>query len=95
MIEYDDTKNRINIAKHGLSFNAVEYFEWNSAIIVEDNRADYGEKRYRALGMINDRLHGIAFVIRRKKIRVISLRKANKREEKQYEETRQKQPRMD
>ena len=39
----------------------------------------------RLLGLIGDRVHSIAFVMRLGVIRVISLRKANKREVKTYE----------
>jgi uncharacterized DUF497 family protein len=60
-------------------------FEWDSALIVEDIRKDYGERRFQALGLIEGRLHVLVFTPRAGKTHVISLRKANKREVKRYE----------
>jgi uncharacterized protein len=58
---------------------------WDGALIVEDLRKDYGERRFQALGLIGDRLHIMVFTPRANKVHVISLRKANKREVKRYE----------
>jgi len=62
-------------------------FEWEGALVLEDNRKDYGETRYCALGYIDLRLYHIVVTYRNDIIRVISLRKANKREVKIYAET--------
>jgi uncharacterized protein (DUF4415 family) len=53
LYEWDETKRRKNIAIHGVDFSTVESFEWESAVIRQDTRKDYGETRYAALG--NDR----------------------------------------
>jgi uncharacterized protein len=82
---FDATKNARNVATRGISFNQVAGFEWDSALIVEDTRKDYGERRFQALGLIAARLHVLVFTRREAKVHVISLRKANKREVKQYE----------
>ena len=79
-IEFDPEKDQINIQKHGLSLADAGLIDWSSAIIVEDSRVDYGETRYQALGMLGDRLYFIAFTPRNGVMRVISLRKANKKE---------------
>ncbi len=55
-------------------------FCWNDAIEREDTRKDFKETHYRALGPIGDRLHLLIYTMRGEVIRVISLRKANKRE---------------
>lgn len=47
-----------------------------------DDRKDYGETRYRALGFMEERLHALVFTETQVGIRVISFRKANQREEK-------------
>jgi uncharacterized DUF497 family protein len=60
-------------------------FEWDNALIVEDTRTDYGERRFQALGFIDGRLHVLVFTPRAANTHVISLRKANKREVKRYE----------
>ena len=54
-----------------------------------DARRDYGEIRHRALGLLGGRVHVLVFVEATSGIRVISFRKANKREVAQYEQTSQ------
>src|ERR1700740_1827444 len=80
MYEWDETKRAKNLANHGLDFALIEAFDWEQAIIEKDERRDYAEERYRALVYIGDRLHAAVFTIRLGNIRLISLRKANKRE---------------
>jgi len=86
-IEFDSDKNVRNISERGISFDRAEDFEWETAIIIRDSRRDYKETRYRALGMIEERLHAMVFTPRVDGIRVISLRKANPREGRMYAET--------
>ncbi len=83
--EWDDDKQRINLIKHSIDFHAVREFEWDTALETLDDRRDYEEPRWIALGLINDRLHVLIYTIRVENIRVISLRKANKREVQFYE----------
>ena len=70
----------------GISFERAAAFEWDTALIVEDTRRDYGERRFQAVGVIDGRLHVLVFTPRSGKTHVISLRKANQREVKRYEE---------
>ena len=85
LISFDPKKNERNIAERDLSFDLVEEFEWNSALVVEDSRKDYGERRFQALGLIDGRLHALVFTPRAGRVHVISLRKANRREVRHYE----------
>jgi uncharacterized DUF497 family protein len=84
-ISFDSAKSEKNLLARGISFELAAGFEWDSALLVEDLRKDYGERRYQALGLIGDRLHMMVFTPRANKAHVISLRKANKREVKRYE----------
>jgi len=84
-ISFDSAKSEKNLLARGISFELAAGFEWNSALLVEDLRKDYGERRFQALGLIGDRLHMMVFTPRANKAHVISLRKANKREVKRYE----------
>ncbi len=86
--EYDPDKNIRNLELRGLSFERAVDFEFASAWILVDDRRDYGEVRFRALGFLGGRLHALVFTETLKGIRVISLRKANKREEAQYAEAK-------
>jgi uncharacterized DUF497 family protein len=84
-ITYDPVKNQRNIAERNLPFNLVAQFDFDSAIVHEDNRGNYGEARYVAIGFIGQRLHVVVFTETETGLRVISLRKANGREVKIYE----------
>ena len=87
LIGFDPAKNAINIASRGLSFELVEQMEWATALIQEDTRKAYGERRFQVLGFIGERLHALVFTPREGKVHVISLRKANSREVKRYAKT--------
>jgi uncharacterized DUF497 family protein len=82
--EFDAVKNKTNIAKHGVDMALAEEFEFDTAIEQVDDRMDYGETRWQALGFLNGRLHSLVYTERRKAIRVISLRRASGKEEKLY-----------
>ena len=84
--DWDETKRAINIADHGIDFTAAENFDWDTAVINIDDREDYGELREVAWGFIGERLYTLVFTRRGGRIRIISLRKADKREMKKYDE---------
>lgn len=86
LIDYDPNKNQRNIAERNLSFEQAVEFDWKSAKFKQDVRKDYGEIRYVALGYLHGRLHSICYTPKPNGIRVISFRKANKREIKDYEQ---------
>lgn len=83
-IEYDPRKNDWNIRERGLSFERVADFDFTTAKIVQDTRKDYGEARFQALGLVSGRVHVVVFTETDSGIRVISFRKANPREVKEY-----------
>lgn len=84
-ITYDPQKNQRNIKERGLSFDLVAEFQFSSALVLVDDRFDYGEERYIGIGYIGPRLHVVVFTETEDGVRVISLRKANEREVKAYE----------
>lgn len=83
-ITFDPKKNADNIRDRELSFDAVAGLDWVSAVVVEDVRKDYGERRFRVFGYIEDRLYAVVFTPREEAVHVISFRKANSREVKRY-----------
>lgn len=83
--EWDEAKRRTNQAKHAEDFVSVANFDWDTVIEVEDVRRHYGERRWRALGMIGDRLHVLIYTRRGERLHVISLRRANDKEVNEYE----------
>ncbi len=60
-----------------------------TAVSGDDVRKDYGERRLRVLGFIDGLLYAAVVTPRGEKIRVISLRRANRREERAYAKERQ------
>ncbi|SEQ70814.1 hypothetical protein SAMN05216548_10716 [Faunimonas pinastri] len=85
MYSWDEGKRETNNAKHGVDFTAADAFDWQTAMIVDDERFAYGERREIAFGFIGARLHVLVFT-RREATHIISLRKANSREIKRYVE---------
>jgi uncharacterized DUF497 family protein len=58
--------------------------ELETAVTVEDARTDYGERWVRLFGSIDGRLHVAVITYRGDRVRVINLRRANRREERKY-----------
>jgi uncharacterized protein len=85
-IEFDPAKSERNVRERGLSFELTADFDFETAVYVEDNRYNYGERRIRALGYIEERLYALVYTVRGETLRVISLRRANRREVKIYED---------
>lgn len=83
---YSTEKNLVNILKHGVSFDEVEYLDWDSAVTAEDVREDYEEIRYISYALLSSRLHCLVWTERDSSLRPISFRKANKRELRYYYE---------
>ncbi|WEZ84791.1 BrnT family toxin [Rhizobium sp. 32-5/1] len=83
-IGYDPVKHERNTLQRNIPFSMVSAFEFDSALIVVDDRQDYGEIREAAIGFIGERVHVLIFTIRAETLWVISLRKANKREIRRY-----------
>ena len=88
-ITFDAAKNARNVEERGLSFELVRGFDFQTALFVVDDRKDYGEVRYRGLGLVGERVHALVFTETAGGIRVISFRKANKREVKSYEQAQE------
>lgn len=86
-ISFDPIKSERNEAERGLPFSLVMDLDWGSALVREDTRRDYGERRFQVLDLIQGRLHVVVFTPRQDRVHVISLRKANNREVKHHEQT--------
>ena len=83
--EWDEAKRAANLRKHGVDFTLANRFEWERAAHQPDTRHDYGETRVLSIAPIEGRLHAMVWTPRGERIRVISLRKANRREVNRYE----------
>ena len=84
-ISYDADKRAKTFAERGLDFDdAVQVFA-GSTITIDDDRRQYGERRFQTIGYLNDRLVMIVWTARNEVRHVISMRKCNDREKKKFE----------
>ena len=83
-ITFDLRKDALNIEKHRVSLAEAAKLDWDTLQEKPDTRQDYGEERFIGYGFINNRLYCVIFTDRGDKRRIISLRKANPREIKNY-----------
>ena len=88
MYDWDEAKRRANLAKHGVDFADMAMFDWPGAVVLEDDRRNYKERRLSATGHILGRLHVCIFTPRGGRLRIISLRKANRRDKREWESKR-------
>ena len=85
MWHWNEDKRQATLLLRGLDFVMVRDFDLSSARIDPDLRRDYGEERFKATGMIDGRLFIVIFTSRGERLRLISLRKANEREKRAWE----------
>ena len=81
---WDEAKRRGNLHKHGIDFAGVESLFQGNTITVEDDRFSYGEQRFVTFGMLEGRVVAVAHTEQNKTIRIISIRRATRREEQSY-----------
>jgi len=82
--EFDPNKDQLNLHKHGVSLSLARELDWDAALLWIDDRRDYRETRILALAPRTSILYYVAFVDRSDVRRVISLRRANRREVRRY-----------
>jgi len=86
IFEWGEAKNRANIRKHGLDFSDPQEMFRGFLLVRPDVREDYGEERWIGIGISQGRVAFVAFVEPSPGIvRIISLRKADHEERKEYE----------
>lgn len=84
--EWDGDKSDACLNERGFDFAyAASAFADPNRLIYEDTRFVYGEPRFRLTGKIESRLFVVIYTLRKDSIRIISARKANSREVRQYE----------
>ncbi len=91
--EWDDAKEKANIAKHGVSFDLASRIFEGATLTRVDDRFDYGEEREISIGMVA----GAAILVvihtdRQGRTRIISARAATRMERKRYEQTLRQSP---
>ena len=82
--EWDEAKRAINLAKHGLDFAEVEKLDWANDVTIADLRFDYGEERFQAFSWFEGLLLQVTFTLRGGTFRLVSFRRASRKERKRY-----------
>jgi uncharacterized protein len=83
-IEYDPAKDAVNRDKHGLSLAEAADFDFETAVVLVDDRFDYGETRYRAFARGPEGGFCLAFTVAGETLRPISYRRAHDKELRRY-----------
>lgn len=85
MFEWDRSKNEANHKKHGFWFEtAIDIFD-GFVLSEVDQRKDYGETRFIGIGALSEVvILSVVYTERSEKIRIISARKATKKEKERY-----------
>ena len=87
--EWDEDKNRRNRAKHGVSFERAQaVFADRFAQEKLDGRDNYSEERWLTVGMAQGQLLAVVNTQRSERYRLISARKATRRETDAYYQDR-------
>ena len=79
--EWDERKRKSNLRKHRIDFLGCEAIFAGTVKTVIDDRADYGEERFVTFGLLDNRVVAMVHTETADTIRVISIRKATKREQ--------------
>lgn len=85
-LTYDPEKRAKTLAERGLDFEDAVHVFAGPTIDLLDDRKDYGEVRWVTYGLLNDRMVALVWTPRGEGRHIISMRKANDREKKAYEE---------
>ncbi len=83
-IEFDPKKRLATLQTRGVDMEDVPLVFAGPTLTVLDDRQDYGEKRYITIGLLRRRMFIVVWTPRGAAYRIISMRKANAREQKAY-----------
>jgi hypothetical protein len=83
--EWDDSKARSNLEKHGVSFLTAAAIFLNERLERVDDREDYGEVRWISLGRVDIEVYRVIYTWRAENlVRIITAQRASKDEEEIY-----------
>jgi uncharacterized DUF497 family protein len=85
--EWDEEKAAANVAKHGIRFDyAARVFLDPYRLEIPDEREEYEEVRFKTIGIVDNRALVVIYTVRNGNIRLISARRAERYEQRQYHE---------
>lgn len=82
--EWDEKKRIYNLHKHGIDFIGVDKLFDGYTLSIEDDRTNYGEQRFITFGMMQECVVAVVHTECNDTIRIISIRKATKNEQRNY-----------
>lgn len=82
---YDPAKYAITLAERGLDFDSAQAVFEGATFDFQDTRKNYGETRIITYGLLEGRLVAVVWTQRGEARHIISMRKANEREIKQFQ----------
>ncbi|PHS05871.1 MAG: hypothetical protein COA78_14885 [Blastopirellula sp.] len=85
--EWNEAKRQSNLEKHGVDFANVVLLDWAAALSA--TQVVSGEVRILVLAPVSKRIYALVYTMRNTKKRIISFRKANKREVRYYVENKE------
>ncbi|ETX03916.1 BrnT family toxin [Candidatus Entotheonella palauensis] len=84
MITWDESKRQMNISKHGIDFIGAEVIFDFPMVTREDDREPYGEQRLQSLALLEGRVVFVVWTERENGTHLISIRKAERHEQRTY-----------
>lgn len=82
--EWDEAKRRANLRKHGVDFLDAAAIFANDIFELADDRENYGEERWIAIGHVDGAVYKVVYTMRFDVIRIISAQKASRRDRERY-----------
>jgi uncharacterized protein len=83
-IEWDNNKAASNLIKHKIDFEDAKNIFLDSTRLEREDKRDYNETRIQVIGMVNQVVLFVVYTKRNGRYRIISARRANKNEQRQY-----------
>ncbi|GBF79923.1 BrnT family toxin [Aphanothece sacrum] len=83
-IEWDDDKAASNLIKHNIDFEDAKNIFLDPNRLEREDKRDYGETRNQVIGIVNQVVLFVVYTKRNDRYRIISARRANKNERRQY-----------
>ena len=83
-VQFNEAKRKSTLETRGLDMARADEVFAGSTLTVRDQRREYGESRFITIGFLDDRMVVLVWTPRNEDLRIISMRKANEREQALY-----------
>ncbi len=84
IFEWNEAKSDLNRKMRNIGFEIVYELDWEKAQTIKDDRFDYGEDRFLSFFKEGSAYYCVCFTLRNNKIRIISVRRARKKEAQRF-----------